>query len=92
MVKLAIVFCITLVELLVLDAGLVMGGVERDPFCYDFDCFYFLFRLGSCIRTIVFNMNLIYLYYLVIECLIYVTVFDKTGHMGSVRYSRNVRF
>ena len=27
------VLCIALIELLVLDAYLVMGGVERDPFC-----------------------------------------------------------
>ena len=39
------VICVALVELLVLDACLVMGGVERDPFCCNFDCFYILFSI-----------------------------------------------
>ena len=28
-----------------LDACLVMGGVECDPFCCNFDCFCFLFSI-----------------------------------------------
>lgn len=39
------VLCTVLVELLVLDACLVMGGVEQDPFCCNFDCFCFLFSI-----------------------------------------------
>ena len=48
-VRLVCVLCAALVELLVLDACLVMDGVERDPFCCNFDyfVFYFPFRLGS---------------------------------------------
>ena len=43
------VLCVALIELLVLDAYLVMGGVERDPFCYNLIVFVFNFpfRLGS---------------------------------------------
>ena len=53
------VLCVARVELLVLDACLVMGGVEQDPFCCNFDCFCFLFsriQVGdsteTCIRII----------------------------------------
>lgn len=45
MVRLDCVLCAVLVELLVLDACLVMGAVERDPFCCNFDCFCFLFSI-----------------------------------------------
>ena len=44
MVRLACVFCTTLVEVLVLDACLVMSGVELDPFCYNV-CFCFLLSI-----------------------------------------------
>ena len=68
------VLCVALVELLVLDACLVMGGVERDPFCCNFDYFCFLFSIQ--VRVLkdsrdlykdMFNMDLIYFYFLTIE-------------------------